>query len=253
MAVASYPSLKGRTVLVTGGGSGIGEAIVRRFAEQGSKVGFIDIAKAPSEALTAELTAKGGTVHYEHADVTDTPALKAAIDRIRAAYGPITVLINNAAHDERHKFLEVTPDYFDERVAVNFKHQYFAAQAVVPDMIAAGGGSIVNFGSVSWLMGSEDLSVYGSMKAATHGFTRMLAREFGKDGIRVNCVLPGWIMTQRQIDLWLTPEGERKIFEMQCLKRKLVPDDLARPILFLASEESGAMTCQTMVVDGGWV
>lgn len=253
MAGAIYSSLKGRTVLVTGGGSGIGEAIVRRFAEQDARVGFIDIAEVPSRALAAELKSAGWNVHFEHADLTDIDALRRAVANIRSVYGPITVLANNAAHDERHKFLDVTPEYFDGRVAVNFKQNFFAAQAVVPDMIGAGGGSIVNFGSVSWLMGSEDLSVYGSMKAAAHGFTRMLAREFGKDGIRVNCVLPGWVMTQRQIDLWLTPEGEQKINEMQCIKRKLLPDDLAKAVLFLASEEASGMTCQTMIVDGGWV
>lgn len=252
MSHAIYPSLEGRAVLVTGGGSGIGEAIVRRFAEQGAKTAFVDIAVEASEALVADLKAKGQHVTFKPCDVTDTAKLRATIAAIRAEIGPITVLINNAAHDQRHNFLEVTPEFFDDRVAVNFKHMFFAAQAVVPDMIAAGGGSIVNFGSVSWLMGSADLTVYGAMKAASHGFTRMLAHEFGKDNIRVNCILPGWIMTERQKTLWLDAAGEAAIQANQSLKRKMQPDDIAKTVLFLASEESSGMTRQTIVVDGGW-
>lgn len=253
MSGAVYPSLKGRSVLVTGGGQGIGAATVRRFAEQSAKVGFIDLAVEPSQALASELAGAGHAVHFEAADVTDTEALRAAIDRIRQVHGPITVLVNNAAHDQRHKFFEVTPDYFDDRVAVNLKHAFFASQAIVPDMIAAGGGTIVNFGSCSWIIGSDDLSVYATMKAAAYGLTRVLAREFGKDNIRVNCVLPGWVMTQRQQELWLTPEGEEAIARNQCLKRKITPDDLAKSVLFLASEESSGMTNQQIVVDGGWI
>ena len=253
MAGAIHPDLRDRVVLITGGGQGIGAATVRRFAEQGSKVGFVDIAAQASRALVEDLVGAGGTVHFEEADVTDIDALKGAIDRIRRRLGPITVLINNAAHDQRHKFFDVTPDYFDDRVAVNLKHAYFAAQAVIPDMIAAGGGAIVNFGSVSWMMGSEDLSVYATLKSAAYGLTRVLAREFGKDNIRVNCVLPGWIMTQRQVELWLTPEGEETLFRSQALKRKLTPDDLAKTVLFLASDESSGMTSQQIIVDGGWV
>jgi D-xylose 1-dehydrogenase len=253
MTGAIHPDLKGRTVLITGGGQGIGAATVRRFAEQGSKVGFIDIAAQPSRALVEDLTGAGATVHFEEADITDIDALKRGIAAIRERLGPITVLVNNAAHDQRHKFLDVTPDYFDDRVRVNLKHAYFAAQFTIPDMIAAGGGAIVNFGSVSWMMGSEDLSVYATLKSAAYGLTRVLAREFGKDNIRVNCVLPGWVMTQRQVELWLTPEGEEAIFKNQALKRKLTPDDLAKAVLFLASDESSGMTCQQIIVDGGWV
>jgi NAD(P)-dependent dehydrogenase (short-subunit alcohol dehydrogenase family) len=253
MSFATYPSLQNRTVFVSGGGSGIGAAIVRAFCGTGARVGFVDIAEAPSRALVDELTKAGGTVRYENADVTDTAALTAAIGRIRDALGPITVLVNNAAHDQRHDFFAVTPAYFDERIAVNLKHAFFAAQAIVPDMQAAGGGAIVNIGSASYLMGSDDLTVYGAAKSAAIGLTRMLARQFGKDGIRVNCIVPGWIMTQRQLDLWVTPDGERQIAERQCLKRKLVPDDIARPVLFLASDEAGGMTNQSIIVDGGWV
>jgi NAD(P)-dependent dehydrogenase (short-subunit alcohol dehydrogenase family) len=253
MAGALYPSLKGRTVLVTGGGQGIGAATVRLFAEQGSKVGFLDIAAQPSRALVEELTGAGHAVHYEAVDLTDIAALKAGVAAIRERLGPITILSNNAAHDQRHTFFDVTPDYFDDRVAVNLKHAYFAAQAVVPDMIAAGGGAIVNFGSVSWMMGSADLTVYATLKSAAHGLTKVLAREFGKDNIRVNCVVPGWIMTQRQLELWVTPEGEEAIFKNQCLKRKLVPDDVAKTVLFLASDEASGITSQQVIVDGGWV
>jgi NAD(P)-dependent dehydrogenase (short-subunit alcohol dehydrogenase family) len=253
MSGAIYPSLKGRTVLITGGGQGIGAATVRRFAEQGAKVGFIDLAVEPSKALAEELAAAGATVRFEHADLTDIAALKAAIAGIRAAFGPITVLVNNAAHDQRHKFLEVTPDYFDDRIAVNLKHAFFAAQAVIPDMIAAGGGSIVNLGSGSWLMGSEDLTAYATAKSAAYGLTRVLAGEFGKDNIRVNCVIPGWIMTERQMALWLDEAGEAAIFRNQALKRKMLPEDVAKAVLFLASDQSSGMTKQEIVVDGGWI
>jgi NAD(P)-dependent dehydrogenase (short-subunit alcohol dehydrogenase family) len=192
-------------------------------------------------------------VHFEHADLTDTAALRAAIARIRAALGPVDVLINNAAHDQRHPTMEVTPEYWDDRIAVNLKHQFFAAQAVLPDMVAKKAGSIVNFGSTSWMAGQGGMAAYTAAKSAVLGLTRSLARDFGVHNIRVNAIAPGWIMTQRQIDLWLTPEGEAELMRRQCLKRKLMPDDIARAVLFFASEESGACTNQQYVVDGGWV
>jgi len=253
MANATYPDLRGKTVIITGGGQGIGAAMVRLFAEQGAKVGFLDIAEAPSKALVDELNEAGGTVHFEKADVTDIDALKDAIANISAKFGPITILVNNAAHDQRHKFFEVTPDYFDDRVAINLKHAFFAAQAVVPDMIAAGGGAIINFGSCSWMMGSEDLTVYATLKSSAYGFTKLLAREFGKHNIRVNCVLPGWIMTERQLALWVDKAGEEAIFRNQALKRKIVPEEVGKAVLFLASEQASGMTSQQIVVDGGWV
>lgn len=253
MAGAIYPDLKDKVVLVTGGGSGIGEAIVRRFAGQGSRVAFIDIKIPESRALVAELTGQGAAVQFEAADLTDTPALQAAIARLRAALGPVSVLVNNAAHDERHATLEVTPAYWDERIAVNLKHQFFAAQAVLPDMIAARAGSIINFGSTSWMIGQGGMAAYTAAKSAVLGLTRSLARDFGPYNIRVNAIAPGWIMTRRQIDLWLTPESETELMARQCLKRKLVPDDIARATLFLASDEAGACTNQQYVVDGGWV
>ena len=253
MAGAIYPDLKGRTVLVTGGGSGIGEALVKSFAAQGSRVGFIDIAAEPSAKVVDAVRAEGGTVRFEHADLRDTAALQGAIEKIRSALGPITILLNNAAHDQRHKTEEVTSEYFDERIAVNLKHQFFASQAVLPDMQAAGGGSIVCFGSNSWMLGIGGMAVYTASKAAVHGLARSLARDYGPFNIRVNVLVPGWIMTQRQLDNWLTPEADKEREEGQCLKRRLYPDDVARLALFLGSEESSGMTAQSYIVDGGWL
>jgi D-xylose 1-dehydrogenase len=250
---ATYSDLAGKTVLVTGGGSGIGEAIVRRFAQQKSKVAFIDIAREPSEKLAQELKREGHEVRFEHADLTDIAALRAAVARVREAYGPIQVLINNAAHDERHPTPEVTPEYWDDRLAVNLKHQFFAAQAVLPDMQAAQGGVIINFGSVSWMVGQGGMAAYTAAKSAVLGLTRSLARDYGPDNIRVNAIAPGWIMTKRQLEKWLTPEGEAELMQRQCLKRKLVPDEVAKFTVFLASDEASACTNQQYVIDGGWV
>lgn len=250
---AIYPSLKDRVVLVTGGGSGIGAEIVRHFAAQSSRIGFLDIADEPSERLVAELTAAGATVHFEKTDLTDIAAMETAIGRVREALGPITVLVNNAAHDERHAFLDITPDYFDQRIAVNIKHQFFAAKAVIPDMQKAGNGSIINMGSVSWMIGQGGMACYTAAKSAVLGLTRSLARDFGPDNIRVNSIAPGWILTERQIALWLDEEGEKELMTRQCLKRKLYPDDIARVVLFFASDEASACTNQSYIVDGGWV
>jgi D-xylose 1-dehydrogenase len=253
-AYASYPSLQGRSVLVTGGGSGIGAAEVEHFAAQGARVAFVDIAIEPSRALVETIAAQGHPRPlFIRCDLRDIEALRAAILQAGEAHGPITVLINNAAHDERHAFDTVTPEYWDDRMAVNLRHQFFAAQAVHPMMKAAGGGSIVNFGSVSWMIGQGGMPGYTTAKSAVMGLTRSLARDFGPDNIRVNSIAPGWIMTQRQRDLWLTPEGEEEIMKQQCLKRKLYPDDIARVVLFLAADDAGAITNQTYIVDGGWV
>ena len=247
---ATYPSLNGRVVLVTGGAMGIGEAIVREFARQGTKIGFLDIADEAAKVLQADIGAKA-KLHYEHCDVTDIDALQRAIVNVRKALGPITILINNAAHDQRHNVHEVTSEFWDDRIAVNLKHQFFAAQAVYPDMKAANTGSIVNFGSSAWLVGDLNLTIYSTAKAAVLGLTRSLAREFGPDNIRVNCVVPGWIMTQRQIELWLTPAAEANLMQAQCIKRKLYPDDVARLVMFLASDDSSGCTNQSYVIDGG--
>ncbi len=251
--IATYPSLRDRTVLITGGGSGIGAAITRRFAEQGAKVGFLDIAMEPSEKLAVELDKGGHAVRFVHADLKDIAALRRGVAAVRETFGPITILINNAAHDERHATPDVTPEFFDERIATNLRHQFFAAQAVLPDMQAAGGGSIVNFGSVSWMVGQGGMAVYTAAKSAVLGLTRSLARDYGPDNIRVNAIAPGWIMTERQLTKWMTPDGEKELMARQCLKRKLQPDEIARATLFFASDEASACTNQQYVVDGGWV
>ncbi|ERF86645.1 SDR family oxidoreductase [Bradyrhizobium viridifuturi] len=252
MQGAVYPSLKDRTVLVTGGGSGIGEAIVRQFINQGARVGFIDIDLTSSEQLLSDLGAQA-RVHFEHADLRDIGALRRAVAGIREALGPITILVNNAARDDRHAIEDVTPEFWDERIAVNLKHQFFSAQAVAPDMRQAGGGAIINIGSVSWVIGQGNMPCYTTAKSAVQGLTRALARDLGPHNVRVNSILPGWIMTQRQQDLWLTPEGVAELMQRQCLKRKLVPDDIARVVLFFAADDSGACTNQSHIVDGGWV
>ena len=253
MAGATYPSLKGRTVLVTGGGSGIGASITRAFAEQGARVGVLDIAVAPSEDLAAELGAAGHAVLFAPCDLRDVTALRTGVAAVRDSFGPVTVLINNAAHDERHATPDVTPELFDERVAVNLRHQFFAAQAVLPDMRAAGGGSIVNLGSASWMAGQGGMAVYSMAKSAVLGLTRSLARDCGPANIRVNAVAPGPVLTPRQRDRWLTPAYEAEVMARQCLKRHVLPDEIARFALFLASDDASACTGQHYVVDGGWL
>ncbi|HEX6015883.1 MAG TPA: SDR family oxidoreductase [Geminicoccaceae bacterium] len=251
---ASYPSLKGRSVLVTGGGSGIGAQIVRRFCEQGSTVAFVDIDVACGEKLAQAIDGEGhGRPLFIACDLRDIGALREAVARAGEANGPITVLVNNAARDDRHPFDTVTPEYWDERFAVNLRHQFFAAQAVHPMMKRAGGGSIVNMGSTSWMVGQGGMAAYTAAKSAVLGLTRSLARDWGPDNIRVNSIAPGWIMTERQQQMWLTPEGERELMARQCLKRKLYPDDIARVVLFMAADDSSAMTNQSYIVDGGWV
>jgi NAD(P)-dependent dehydrogenase (short-subunit alcohol dehydrogenase family) len=252
-AIASYPSLKDRVVLVTGGGSGIGEEIVRQFARQGSRVTFLDINVEASEALVRSLAGESLAVKFRKCDLTDIAALRATIAATEKEAGPITILINNAANDQRHPMEGVTPEYWDDRMAVNIKHQFFAAQAVAPGMAAAGGGVIVNLGSASWMLGQGGMPAYTTAKSAVMGLTRSLATDLGPKNIRVVCVVPGWIMTQRQIDNWLTPEGEAELMKNQCLKRKLYPEDIARPVLFFASDEAGGCTAQAYVVDGGWL
>lgn len=250
-AFATYPDLAGRSVIVTGGGSGIGAAIVRGFARQKAKVGFIDIAEGPSRELEQELKQDGATVRYVRTDITDTDALRRAIADIRAAHGPVGVLINNAAHDDRHKTPDVTPEYFDNRIAVNLKHVFFATQAVLDDMIGLGGGAIVNFSSVSWLKGTGGMAIYTASKSAMLGLTRSIARDYGVHNIRANSIAPGWIMTERQKALWVTPEAEKRTMDGQCLKRWLMPDEIANLALFLASNASSACTAQHFVADGG--
>lgn len=250
---ALYPDLAGKVVVVTGGASGIGEAIVRAFASQRSVVAFLDIQKERGQALAAELSGRGASVHFRSTDVTDTAALSSSIGDLAGSVGPVNVLINNAAHDERHATETVTSDYWDDRIAINLKHQFFAAQAVLPGMKAVGGGAIINFGSTSWMIGQGGMVAYTAAKSAVLGLTRSLARDYGPFNIRVNTLSPGWILTERQIEKWLTPESEAELLRRQCLKRRLQPSEVARFTLFLASDEASACTNQNYIVDGGWV
>jgi NAD(P)-dependent dehydrogenase (short-subunit alcohol dehydrogenase family) len=249
---ATYPSLAGMPVIVSGGASGIGEAIVREFAAQGSKVGFVDLMADRGNALAAELAAKGQTARFTACDITDTAAYQSAIRAFEAAHGPALALVNNAANDRRMVWNEVTPADWDWSIGVNLKHAFFAAQAVVPGMIAAGKGSIVNFGSLSWLIMLGNLPAYTASKAAMHGMSRSLARDFGKHGIRVNTLVPGWIMTEKQLTT-IVGDAENKMIDAgQALSGRVYPADIARMALFLASDDSQMISAQDFVVDGGW-
>ena len=249
---ARYPSLAGVPVIISGGASGIGEALVRNFAAQGAKVGFVDILAERGEQLAAELAAAGQVARFVRCDITDIGAYQAAIADLAAAHGDALVLVNNAAHDERHDWADVTPAYWDDRMAVNLKHSFFAIQAVAPGMIAAGRGSIINTGSISWMIMAPRLPLYESAKAATHGLTRAMARELGKHGIRVNTLVPGWVMTERQLTHWVDAATEKLIDAGQALAGRVYPDDVARMALFLASEDSAMISAQQFLVDGGW-
>jgi NAD(P)-dependent dehydrogenase (short-subunit alcohol dehydrogenase family) len=249
---ATYPSLRNRTVFITGGASGIGASEVAHFAEQGAKVAFVDINDEAAESVIAAVRKSGHPEpFYQRCDLRDIASLRTAIQAAGDKFGPITVLVNNAANDQRHNWEDVTVDYWDERLATNLRHQFFALQAVVPMMRAAGGGSIVNFGSISWHSAMGGAPAYTTAKAGVEGLTKGMARDLGPDKIRVNTVIPGWVMTQRQIDLWLTPEGEANLMQLQCLKEKVYPPDLARMVLWLASDDSRMCTSQLWVVDGG--
>jgi D-xylose 1-dehydrogenase len=251
---ARYPKLKDKVVFVTGGGSGIGAAITECFLDQGSKVAFVDIARAESERLCAALAAQYGRApHFIACDITDIEALRKAILRVADELGDIGVLVNNAANDTRHDWRDVSPAYWDERMTVNLRHMFFAIQAVAPQMMRLGAGSIVNFGSISWKSATGGMPAYTTAKAAVHGLTRGMARDLGQSGIRVNTVVPGWVMTERQKSLWLDEEGEKAIDRMQCAKGRIQPVDLARMVLFLASDDARMCTAQEFTVDGGWV
>ena len=247
---ATYPSLENRVVLISGGASGIGEAMVTAFAGQGAKVGFIDINADAGQTLADDL---GPNVHFEKADVKDIPAFEAAIEKIRRILGTPTVLVNNAAHDERHWMAEVTPDYFDDRIAVNFRHYFFAIKALRDGMKAEGGGSIINFSSTSWMEGTDALTVYAAAKAACHGLTRAMRHDLGADNIRINTVIPGWVMTERQKELWVSDEGLKHRLGIQSLKTLLQPEHLARTVLFLAADDSEMSTGHMYHVEAGCV
>ncbi len=251
-AFATYPSLAGMPVVISGGASGIGETLVREFAAQGAKVGFVDIAHSMGEKLEAELTEAGRTAAFTHCDITDIAAWKDAIAGFADRHGPALALLNNAANDQRHAWNEVTPEYWDSRIAVNLKHAFFAIQAVAPAMIAAGRGSIINFGSISWMILTGNLAAYTASKAATHGMSRSLARDLGPHGIRVNTLVPGWVMTERQLTQWVGDAENRLIDESQALRGRVYPADIARMALFLASDDSRMISGQDFLVDGGW-
>ena len=255
-AFAHYPSLQDRGVLVTGGASGIGATLVEQFAQQGARVGFIDIDEAAAHALAARFATHLAPVRHAPvfalADLTDIAALDAAIAALRRRIGAITVLINNAANDRRHAIDETTPESWDAGMAVNLKHQFFAARNVAVDMAAAGFGSIINLGSISWMLKQGGMPVYTTAKAAVQGLTRSLARDFGPMGIRVNTLVPGWVMTEKQLRLWVNDQARSDIARGQCIDRPLMAEDIARMALFLAADDSAMCTAQDFVVDGGW-
>lgn len=249
---ARYPSLAGMPVVISGGASGIGEALVRNFAAQGARVGFVDIQDDRGTALATELTAAGQAVLFTRCNITDTEAYQAAIAGFARTHGDALALVNNAAHDQRHEWDEVTSAYWDDRMAVNLKHAFFAIQAVAPGMVKAGRGSIINTGSISWMIMSPKIPVYETAKAATHGLTRGMARELGKNGIRVNTLAPGWVMTERQLTHWVDDAAEAQIDAQQALAGRVQPDDVARMALFLAADDSAMISAQQFIVDGGW-
>jgi NAD(P)-dependent dehydrogenase (short-subunit alcohol dehydrogenase family) len=251
---ASYPSLRGRVVVVTGGASGIGEHMVEQFAKQGANVAFLDIQNEAGIQLAKKIAVNGHPEPYFlPCDLTDTYALRDSIQSVIAKFKTVDVLVNNAGNDARHSLYEVTPEYWDRSMAVNLRHQFFVSQAVIPAMKKAGRGSIINLSSISWLIPSTGLPVYVTAKAAIVGLTRTLAHELGADNIRVNCVLPGAILTERQKELWFTEAYKAEILHNQALKRMILPEEVARLVLFLAADDSGAITNQSYVIDGGWI
>lgn len=249
---ATYSDLSGASVFITGGGSGIGAALTEGFLRQGARVAFVQ--RSDASAFVEEMAqATGNRPLFIQCDITDIPALQAAIAQAADAHGPITTLVNNAANDKRHSTAEVTEDFYTWMMDINFKAYFFTAQAVVEGMKAAGGGSIINFSSISYMMGNAGYPLYTAANSAINGLTRSLAREFGPDRIRVNALAPGWVLTQKQKDLWVTPEGLAAHLERQCLKDTLAPEDIVGGVLFLASKASRMMTGQALVIDGGVV
>lgn len=244
---AIYPSLKGRVVYVSGGASGIGARIVKGFAEQGAQVGFLDLDAQAAERLSAEYD----NVTYEICDLRDIDALRDAVANLKARIGAAEVLVNNAARDDRHNWQDVTPEYWDERQATNIRHMFFSIQAVAPDMIAAGGGAIINMGSNSWFEAGGGFPAYTTAKAAVQGLTRTMARDLGQHRIRVNAVIPGWIMTERQKELWVTPEALDAHLTRQCLPDPIDPVYVARMVLFLASDDAAMCSASSYMVEGG--
>jgi D-xylose 1-dehydrogenase len=250
---AIYPDLAGKSVLITGGGSGIGAAFTEAFARQNAKIAFLDIAAGTSQALAKKVTAETGAApHFFQCDVRDLAALQSAINQAHAKIGDISILINNAASDDRHSFESVTPEYWDERFATNLRHMFFAAKAIAPQMQHLGGGSIINMSSIIWRLAHTGLPAYITCKAAVIGLTRTQAREYGPHNIRVNAISPGAVWTERQIKLWYTPEFEQEMMRGQCITARILPEDIANMALFLASDAAAKCTAQDFTVDAGW-
>ena len=251
--LAIFPSLQGQKVFITGGGTGIGAAITQAFAEQGAQVAFVDTAVEESQALVQSITSAGYLEPwYQACDVRDVAALQAAMAQAAAALGDFSTLVNNVARDDRHALASVTAEYYDERMAVNQRPAFFAIQSVVPGMQRLGGGSIINLGSTGWQSKGSGFPCYAIAKSSVNGLTRGLADDLGADRIRINTVSPGWVMTERQIKLWLNEEGEQSIKRNQCLPDKMKPQDIARMVLFLASDDAAMCTAQEFKVDAGW-
>lgn len=252
MSYAIYPSLVDKVVTITGGGTGIGAAMVEAFAAQGARVFFLDVAEADSLALVETMAGARHRPVFRRCDLRDIGQLQAVFEEIAAAAGPIEVLVNNAANDDRHDVKDVTQSYWDDRIAVNLRHQFFCAQAVTPGMRRLGRGVILNLGSISWHLATEKLSVYMTAKAGIEGLTRGLARDLGEFGIRVNCVIPGAVKTPRQMKLWQSSESEAKILADQCLHERIDPEHVARMVLFLSSDDAARCTGRDYFVDAGW-
>ena len=251
--ITKYPSLNNRHVFITGGASGIGASMVEGFVSQGSLVSFVDIADGSDLCHQLVQQYPNAKLFFQQCDLRNIEQLRLCIDNAHEKWGPIRALVNNAAKDERHEVSSVTPEFWDNCQAVNLRHHFFCAQRIHPLMAQAGGGSIINLSSNSYLLKVGGMPGYLTAKAAIVGLTRALARDFGPDKIRVNSVLPGWVMTQRQVDLWLTKEAEAELLESQCLKEKMYPPDVSNLVLFLAADDSRMITGQSHIIDGGRV
>jgi NAD(P)-dependent dehydrogenase (short-subunit alcohol dehydrogenase family) len=249
---ATYPGLRGKVIYISGGSTGIGAELVSAFAHQGAKVGFVDVDGQSALQLIQSLSEVPHAPHFVLCDVTDVSALQNSIAAVAEHFGDVDVLINNVANDDRRELEQVDEAHFDWSVSINLRPAYFAVQAVVPGMQRRGGGSIINMGSVSWQIRQSECSVYGTLKSAAAGLTRSLSRKLGRDRIRINQLIPGWVMTEKQLQRWVNAAGERAIAENQCLPDKVLPKDIAAMALFLASDDSCMITAQTFVVDGGW-
>ena len=251
--IASYPSLKNKVVLVTGGATGIGASIVENFLQQGSKVAFLDKELELGNNLVQKLNSYSHKAIFKECDLIDIPDMKNKIEEIKKEIGAISILVNNAANDDRHNIDDVTPEFWDNRMNINLRHYFFTIQSIYKDMKKLGEGSIINIGSYSWMLAQGGMPGYTTAKSAIMGLTRTLARDLGTHNIRVNCIVPGWIMTERQKALWLNPKIEEETLNRQCIKRLLDPVDVSKVAIFFASNQSSGISAQSYVVDGGIV